>query len=243
MTDLITAQRSTVLKRRNAPSDTLPDEQKRSVVIGETFQVDDYEQASGLHWRVLLEDGWWYAFDNGSDGKFDHWRCSWEDDQTEAEVAQALNIVSQVPTDNALGNQLKVGSPFSARITPHITYGEFALYQEERRFDYQHQIETAVLLAQFLEQCRAHFDGNPLRISSGYRPPKVNSRVGGARFSEHLYRAPMTGAVDFFVVGVPLGRVLQYSLENWPYSVGKGERRGFVHLGIRGVQKNIVWDY
>ncbi|QNP28836.1 hypothetical protein IAR63_13260 [Cylindrospermopsis curvispora GIHE-G1] len=29
--------------------------------------------------------------------------------------------------------------------------------------------------------------GSPIRITSGYRPPAVNSSLGGARNSQHLY--------------------------------------------------------
>jgi GH24 family phage-related lysozyme (muramidase) len=80
-------------------------------------------------------------------------------------------------------------SPFSFKITPHVTYGEFALGQEARRFHHQYQCDTAVKLAQFLEKVRTQFGGKPITITSGYRPAAINRQVGGASSSEHLYNA------------------------------------------------------
>ena len=137
----------------------------------------------------------------------------------------------------------KPSSPFSHRITPNIAYGEFALYQEVRRFDHQHQCDTAVVLAQFLEKVRAHFGGKAIVITSGYRPAIINRQVGGASGSEHLYNAPGVGAVDFYVEGVDIYKVQDYCLKNWPYSVGKGVPKGFVHLGIRQGRPRVRWDY
>ena len=45
--------------------------------------------------------------------------------------------------------KLRPDSPFSSRLTPHITPGEFALGQEARCFDHQHQLDTAAELRHF----------------------------------------------------------------------------------------------
>lgn len=133
-------------------------------------------------------------------------------------------------------------SPFSTKLTRNIEYGEFALYKEVRRFDHQHQCQTALELAQFLEKVRTHFN-KPIVITSGHRPPVINKSVGGASSSEHLYNAPGVGAVDFFVEGVDIYKVQDYCLKNWPYSVGKGAPKGFCHLGIRQGRPKVIWDY
>jgi Peptidase M15 len=135
------------------------------------------------------------------------------------------------------------GSPFKARLTPHIQLGEFALFQEARRFDCQHQVDTAAELAAFLERCRKQFGGNPLIITSGYRPPAINRSVGGASGSEHLYSAPGVGAVDFYVKNVSIQAVQDWCDDNWSYSLGYGAPKGFVHLGIRGGRPRVRWDY
>ena len=134
-------------------------------------------------------------------------------------------------------------SPFATRLTPHIRLGEFALDQEARRFDYQHQVDTAAELAAFLERCRTKFGGKPVIITSGYRPPAINRSVGGASGSEHLYDAPGVGAVDFYIDGVSIQAVQDWCDSNWEYSLGYGAPKGFVHLGIREGRPRARWDY
>lgn len=134
--------------------------------------------------------------------------------------------------------------PFSSLLTPHVTLGEFALNQEARRFDHQYQVDTAAELAAFLERVRIAFGGKPIIITSGYRPPAVNRSVGGASSSEHLFNAPLVGACDFYVKGADIYKVQEWCDNNWPYSLGYGAPKGFVHLGIRGTARpKVRWDY
>ena len=139
--------------------------------------------------------------------------------------------------------KLMPASPFSARITPHIRLGEFALDQEARRFDHQHQVDTAAELAAFMERVRQRFGGQPVIITSGYRPASVNAAVGGASRSEHLYNAPGVGAVDFYIKGADINAVQKWCDDNWPYSLGYGAPKGFVHLGVRAGRPRVRWDY
>lgn len=138
--------------------------------------------------------------------------------------------------------KLRPSSSFSARITPHIRLGEFALDQEARRFDNQGQVDIAAELATFLERVRTQFGGRPVVISSGYRPAAVNASVGGASSSEHLYR-PGCGAVDFWVKDADINAVQRWCDQQWPYSLGYGAPKGFVHLGIRQGRPRVRWDY
>jgi len=138
--------------------------------------------------------------------------------------------------------KLRPSSPFTARITPHIRLGEFALDQEARRFTAQHQIDTAAELAAFLERVRTQFGGKPIIITSGFRPPAINKSVGGASGSEHLYNAPGVGAVDFVIDGADMMAVQRWCDQNWPYSLGYAAPQ-FVHLGIRQGRPRIRWDY
>jgi predicted chitinase/uncharacterized protein YcbK (DUF882 family) len=139
--------------------------------------------------------------------------------------------------------KLSPSSPFAARLTPHIRVGEFALFDEARRFNHQHQLDTAAELAAFLERCRGRFGGKPVVITSGYRPPAVNRSIGGASGSEHLYDAPGVGAVDFYIEGVSVQAVQDWCDQNWPHSLGYGAPKGFVHLGIRSGRPRVRWDY
>jgi hypothetical protein len=133
-------------------------------------------------------------------------------------------------------------SPFSFKLTPNITYGEFALQSESRRFVAQHQCDTAMILAQFAQKARDHF-GKPVIITSGYRPAKINAQVGGASLSEHLYDAPDTGALDFYVDGVSVYTLQDWADDQWPYSLGYGAPKGFIHVGIRPGRPRVRWDY
>jgi len=139
--------------------------------------------------------------------------------------------------------KLTPASPFSSRLTPHITLGEFALGQEARRFDHQHQVDTAAELAAFLERARTAFGNKPVIVTSGYRPPAINRSVGGASGSEHLFNAPGVGAVDWYIQGVDIYKLQDWCDKNWPFSVGYGAAKGFVHLGIRAGRPRVRWDY
>ena len=151
------------------------------------------------------------------------------------------NVVK--PSDPPAAQSFIPSSPFTYRVTPNITYGELTLNQEARRFTQQHQCNTALELCRFLEKVRTHFGNKPLIITSGSRPEPINTQVGGAKNSEHTYDAPSKGAVDFYIQGVSTYAVQDWCDANWPYSVGYGAPKGFVHLGIRPGRPRVRWDY
>lgn len=138
---------------------------------------------------------------------------------------------------------LNPNSSFDTLITPHVTYGEICLQQEARRFKEMHQCKTVTELCQFLEKVRKQFDDKPIIITSGSRPEPINSQVGGAPNSEHTYNAPDKGAVDFYIENADLESVQHWCDKHWPYSVGFGAKKGFVHLGMRPGRNRIRWDY
>ena len=140
-------------------------------------------------------------------------------------------------------NPFLPNSPFNYKVTPNITYGEICLNEEARRFTQKYQCDVAIELCRFIEKVRAAFGNKPVVITSGNRPPTINRSVGGASSSEHLYNAPNVGAIDFFVKGVSIHDVEKYCDKNWPYSLGYGAPKGFVHLGIRASKQRIRWDY
>jgi GH24 family phage-related lysozyme (muramidase) len=139
--------------------------------------------------------------------------------------------------------KIKPSDPFSTKLSPHFTLGEFALGDPARRFTAQHQVDTAIELAAFLERVRVQFGGKRITITSGYRPAAINRAVGGASSSEHLYDAPGVGAVDFFVDGASIDAAQAWCDKEWPYSIGYGAPKGFVHLGIRKGRPRVRWDY
>jgi hypothetical protein len=152
-----------------------------------------------------------------------------------AQLYRAAPAASQAPFTPSL--------PFSYRVTPNIQYGELALWSESRRFKHQYQCDTAVLLCQFIEKARAHFGNRPVIITSGYRPPVINLQVGGSSRSEHLYSAPDTGAVDWYIDSMSVKQLQDWADKEWPYSLGYGAPKGFLHLGIRTGRPRVRWDY
>lgn len=134
-------------------------------------------------------------------------------------------------------------SPFSYKITPNITYGELTLNQEARRFIKQYQCDTAKELCYFLEKVRKQFGNRPIMITSASRPEPINTQVGGAKNSEHTYSAASKGAIDFYIQGVDIYVVQSWCDKNWPYSLGYGAPKGFVHLGMREGKPRVRWDY
>lgn len=139
--------------------------------------------------------------------------------------------------------KVKPSDPFSTRLSAHFTMGEFALGQEERRFTKQHQVDTAAELAAFLERLRTAFGNKPVVITSGYRPAAINAAVGGASSSEHLYNAPNVGAIDVYVKDADIHKVQAWCDKHWPFSIGYGANKGFVHIGIRKGRPKVRWDY
>lgn len=133
-------------------------------------------------------------------------------------------------------------SPFSYKLTPNVTYGEIAQNSEARRFQHQYQCDTALLLAKFAQKARDHFK-KPVIITSGHRPPAINAQVGGASNSEHLYDVRDKGAIDFYLDGMSVLELQSWADRNWPYSLGYGAPKGFIHVGIRPGRPRVRWDY
>lgn len=151
--------------------------------------------------------------------------------------------VPSKPSDPVQAQHFNPWSPYTYKVTPNITYGELTLNQEARRFTKQHQCDTAIELCRFLEKARAHFGNKPLIITSGSRPEPINSQVGGAKNSEHTYNAASKGAVDFYIQGINIYDVEEWCDKNWPYSLGYGAAKGFVHVGIREGKPRVRWNY
>lgn len=92
--------------------------------------------------------------------------------------------------------------------------------------------EALVLLLQCI---REHF-GKAVTITSGYRTPAHNAKVGGSKSSQHL----LGRAADIRVQGVSVEDVAAYAeslMPDWGgvgrYPVKAGRAKGWVHVDTR----------
>jgi len=81
-------------------------------------------------------------------------------------------------------------------------------------------------LLELLESIREHFDA-PITINSGYRSPKHNEAIGGAKNSYHVKGM----AADIVVKGVPSSLVYNYL--NVFHKGGLGRYKTFTHVDVR----------
>lgn len=163
-----------------------------------------------------------------------------QDQLTPKQVSDFAELYRAGPAPSE--GQFRPDSPFSLKLTPNISYGELALQSEARRFVAQHQCDTAMVLAQFAQRARDHFN-RPVIITSGYRPAKINAQVGGSSRSEHLYDAKDTGAIDFYLDGMSVRTLQDWADQAWPHSLGYGAPKGFIHVGMRPGKPRVRWNY
>jgi zinc D-Ala-D-Ala carboxypeptidase len=94
------------------------------------------------------------------------------------------------------------------------------------------QIENLkALCTNILQPVREHFD-KPVIISSGYKSPLLNARIGGSGLSQHCFGQ----AADFEIPGLPNKEVAQWIRQNLNYDQlilefydGKNPNSGWIH--------------
>jgi hypothetical protein len=96
-------------------------------------------------------------------------------------------------------------------------------------------VQNLIKISKQLEQVRKDFGNRPVKINSGYRPPSVNSRVGGSSQSRHLYG----DAVDFVIQGVSTWDVFNHYNPN--FVGGLASSNSFTHMDLRGCKAR--WSY
>ena len=89
---------------------------------------------------------------------------------------------------------------------------------------------VAPRLVMVLQSIRSHF-GAAVTISSGYRTPQHNAKVGGVTDSQHCYGT----AADITVRGKTPAQVAAYAREIMPDwgGVGVYAKQGFCHVDVR----------
>lgn len=88
---------------------------------------------------------------------------------------------------------------------------------------------VAPALVAVLQKIRDHYRKGVI-ITSGYRTPTHNQKVGGVTYSQHIYGT----AADFYIKGVPVAEIAAYARSIMPTGgVGIYNKEGFVHVDVR----------
>lgn len=113
----------------------------------------------------------------------------------------------------------------------HFSWGEMT--KNGSRIPVDRAVEgNIVRLAHKLEDVREWLGGGRITITSGYRPPKVNRAVNGARFSKHV-----TGEAADIIPICGLQKAYDILNQKWEHGLGDGRvRGGFLHLDIRPIR-------
>ena len=109
------------------------------------------------------------------------------------------------------------------QISEHFKVREFA--QKDFRCD---KVIVDRELIDVLEDIRAHFN-KPVIVTSGYRTPEYNAKIGGVKNSQHTKGT----AADIQVSDIPARRIQKYLKDKYPDKYGIGSYLTFTHIDVR----------
>lgn len=125
--------------------------------------------------------------------------------------------------------------------SPHLTWAELSCH-DATPYPAEWRETLAVILAIEFEVVRRECGDVPIVVSSGYRTPRWNIRVGGARHSQHVkgravdMRTPGGMPLDDFaviVLGVARMRGVIRGVGVYPWGV---------HMDIRECRRLVHWQ-
>lgn len=121
---------------------------------------------------------------------------------------------------------------FSQKISKYFSVGE-VVQNDPARIPTQESIKiNAIKLAKKLDQAREEY-GKPILVSSWYRPPDINKKVGGVSNSQHLNG----GGADIYPSDGNITGL--YNILN-KYDFAIGLYNSHIHVDLRG--KGIRWS-
>lgn len=126
---------------------------------------------------------------------------------------------------------------WNSRVSKWFTVGEAFQWDPVRRGRADDGVKHNIRqLAAQLDGLRDKF--GPLNVTSWFRDPETNRRVGGVSNSQHL----LGHAADVYPLRYDGREFEKWCEANWPGGVGRGQNsgRGFTHLDL-GPRR--VWDY
>lgn len=126
---------------------------------------------------------------------------------------------------------------WDSKISRWFTVGEAFQWDPYRRDRAGSDVKANVIrLATRMDDLRDRF--GPLGVTSWFRDPETNRRVGGVSNSQHL----LGYAADVYPLRYDGREFEKWCEANWPGGVGRGQNsgRGFTHLDLGPLR---VWDY
>ena len=209
----ITALRDTWLKKTTGQASSLPNDQKKQVISGKTYQVISWKESPADRAHIQVE------LDYGA-GVWLIYSPDWSPWGSEAN--------SNPPSTNH--------KDFDAKVSEFFTWGEVWQWDSRRITDDQDILLRIRKLAAELDKLRRQF--GPISVTSWYRPPAINAAVGGVSNSQHL----QGHAADIYVTTTSGQQFEDWLVNNWQGGVGKGiaSGRGFTHVDL-GPRR--VWNY
>jgi len=249
---ILRVTKDTVVKRRPIDISELAEDEKHEVKEGITFELHSYAWAdtSGAfndHIRFAIGDrrefinglSTWYVDEKHAQIEFDddvvyplpEARIGVVSTSTPAAttkaVAASLTQTFSGPTIDLPGH----GSVYLAQpILPNGNFTWAEVTKSGARIPRtKAEVDNILALAEPLQRAREQL-GRPFRVTSWYRPEPYNSRVGGARRSQHLGGK----AADLVVSGMNGRQVARELIAWWPGGVGTyaGNRAHIIHLDV-----------
>jgi len=80
----------------------------------------------------------------------------------------------------------------------------------------QTTVDAIVRIARMAQQARERI-GRPFHVTSWYRPPEINARVGGVSNSRHI----VGDAIDFYCDGLTGDQLYWFLGSWWPGGLGR----------------------
>lgn len=119
------------------------------------------------------------------------------------------------------------------RLSEHFTLAEFEFSQTAIRHGIDNRLppelyDNARRTAALLEEARAILQ-KPIHISSGYRCPELNLRIGGAGKSAHMEALAADFVAPAFGTPLEITEVLAASLKDFDQLIFEGT---WVHIGL-----------
>ena len=163
---------------------------------------------------------------------------------SEQHQTQKLTVLdaSVVGTKTGLSSPLPSGKTVyeNEYIVPGIplTWGEMTKGMSRIPIDKNVEKRIHIITKRFGE-IRDKF-GSPIAITSGYRPPVVNRRIGGAKFSRHI----AGDAIDIYPMSGSLSKLWEVVRGvSTTGGLGDGRRKSFIHCDCRPNDVVVIFGY